>query len=123
MGTPGKLNLLFVVAIATSTIGGWAAMNQPMLESTWPETVSGFAFSPLRRGQAPSRGQYPLYEELDADLALVADRSGSVRTYSLDGTLTAIPDIAARHGLEVTVGIDVDEDPGETRVVSNNYAT
>ena len=111
MGTAGKINLIFVIAIAATTIGGWAATNQPRLEAPWPSHVSGFAFSPLRRGQEPSLGQYPAYDELDADLELIAQNSHSVRTYSLDGTLDAIPEIATRHGIDVTVGIDLDEDP------------
>jgi exo-beta-1,3-glucanase (GH17 family)/cellulose synthase/poly-beta-1,6-N-acetylglucosamine synthase-like glycosyltransferase len=106
----GKINLVLVIVIVFGTIGGWAAMNQPRFEPAWPASVSGFAFSPLRRGQVPSRGQYPTYDDLDADLELIASSARSVRTYSLDGTLSQIPNIAARHGLDVTAGIDLDED-------------
>ena len=77
MGTASKINFTFVIAIAISTIGGWAATNQPRLEAPWPASVSGFAFSPFRRGQTPSRGQYPLYDEIDADLELIAHNSSS----------------------------------------------
>jgi len=111
MGTAGKINFTFVIAIAISTIGGWAATNQPRLEASWPASVSGFAFSPFRRGQTPSRGQYPLYDEIDADLELIAHNGSAVRTYSLDGSLSEIPNIASRHGLDVTVGVELDDDP------------
>lgn len=111
MVTAGKINLIFVIAIAASTIGGWAATNQPRLEAPWPTGVSGYAFSPWRRGQTPSDAQYPSYDEMDADLALLAWNGGAVRTYSLDGTLSEIPNIAARHGLDVTVGVELDHDP------------
>ena len=104
--TAGKLNLAFIVAITVGTFGSWAATNQPRLEAPWPTVIDGYAFSPLRRGQEPARGQYPTPEEIDSDLRLLAWNGSAVRTYSLAGTLSEIPDIAARHGLDVTVGVE-----------------
>jgi exo-beta-1,3-glucanase (GH17 family)/cellulose synthase/poly-beta-1,6-N-acetylglucosamine synthase-like glycosyltransferase len=118
MKNPRSINFLLIVVIAASTIAGWTATNRARLEPRWPASVSGFAFSPLQRGQTPSRGEYPTAAQIDADLALIADSTQSIRTYSLDGIYSAIPTIAARHGLDVTLGVELDDNRrrNETRL-------
>jgi len=112
MKTAHRINIALVFAIAAATIAGWAATNQPHLEPQWPTSIDGFAFSPLRRGQDPVQGEFPSPADIDGDLALLARTTGAVRTYSLDGVYGAIPNMAARHGLDVTVGIELN---GEKR--------
>jgi exo-beta-1,3-glucanase (GH17 family)/cellulose synthase/poly-beta-1,6-N-acetylglucosamine synthase-like glycosyltransferase len=105
-----SINVAVVLAIAAATLVGWAAANQPRFEPQWPAAVHGFAYSPLQRGQVPSRGDQPSRAQIDADLALMAGTAGSIRTYSLDGIYSEIPGMAARHGLDVTLGVDLEGD-------------
>lgn len=111
MKSHATINVTLVLAIVATTIVGWAAANQPRFEPRWPAAVHGLAYSPLQRGQAPSRGDQPSPAQIDADLALMARTAGSIRTYSLDGIYSAIPSMAARHGLDVTVGVELDGNP------------
>jgi len=108
MKTARTINALLVLAIAAASIAGWATTNRPRFEPQWPSRIAGFAFTPLQHDQTPSRGDYPSAAQIDADLSLIARASDSIRTYSLDGIYSAIPAIAARYGLDVTVGVDLD---------------
>ncbi|HEX5418690.1 MAG TPA: glycosyltransferase family 2 protein [Gammaproteobacteria bacterium] len=105
-----KANLILSIAIAAVTLAAWAWLTQPIAAPAWPSRVEGFAFSPLRPGQDPAHAEYPTREQLDADLALVAAEAHSIRTYSLAGTLADIPELAARHGLGVTLGVWLGKD-------------
>ena len=49
--------------------------------------------------------------QIDADLALMAGTAGALRIYSLDGVQGSIPDMATRHGLDVTLGVELVGDP------------
>ena len=93
-----------------ATAAAWAALNRPVHEPAWPAYIDGFAFSPLTLGSDPTRDEYPSSEEIAADLRLIARSGGSVRTYSLDGSLKEIPAIAAGLGLDTTVGVWLDGD-------------
>lgn len=104
-------DLMFVIGIAAATLAAWAWLCRPVDAPAWPDTVRGYSFSPIRAGNDPARGEYPTLAELDADLALIAAAGAeSVRTYSLDATLAHVPEIAARHGLAVTLGVWLDAD-------------
>lgn len=113
--TSSTLNRLLLAAIGVGTFVTWAAVNQSRPAAAWPTLVDGYAFSPLRRGQDPSRGEYPSHAEIEADLRLLAGHSGAIRTYSLNGTLREIPRIAARLGFDVTVGVELNKDPRRNR--------
>jgi exo-beta-1,3-glucanase (GH17 family)/cellulose synthase/poly-beta-1,6-N-acetylglucosamine synthase-like glycosyltransferase len=109
-------NFTFVLAIVAATASVWAFLNRPLSEPPWPAMVSGFAYSPMRYGQDPDRAQYPGTAEIEADLALLSGFTRSIRTYSLAGTLQHVPDLAASHGLDVTVGAWLDDDPATNAV-------
>jgi exo-beta-1,3-glucanase (GH17 family)/cellulose synthase/poly-beta-1,6-N-acetylglucosamine synthase-like glycosyltransferase len=95
---------------AALTFGLWAYINQPIVEPQWPASgVQGMALSPFRAGQDPLNRTLPAEEQIDADLQLLADaRVRAVRTYSSLDTLGAIPDLAARHKMLVSVGAWLD---------------
>lgn len=105
-----KSNVLIVIGLLAAVLLIAAAMNRPAQEPSWPAKVAGFAFSPIRGGADPSRSEYPSIAQIKADLGLIAEHGRSVRTYALDGTLGAIPRIAARYGLDVTPGVWLDTD-------------
>jgi exo-beta-1,3-glucanase (GH17 family)/cellulose synthase/poly-beta-1,6-N-acetylglucosamine synthase-like glycosyltransferase len=103
--------LVWVVATVAASVGFWQAANRPLTDQPlWSGEIAGFAYSPMRPGQSPSRNEFPTREEMAADLALIAEHSHSIRTYSLDGPLAAIPALAGELGLDVTVGVWLDED-------------
>jgi hypothetical protein len=80
MNSHVSINVSLLLAIAAITVVVWAAANQPRFEPRWPAAVHGFAYSPLQRGQAPSRDDQPSPAQIDADLALMAGTASSIRT-------------------------------------------
>ncbi|MFZ5774979.1 MAG: glycosyltransferase family 2 protein [Thermodesulfobacteriota bacterium] len=100
-----RANLLIVIAIAVISSSLWAYLNQPEEEAPWPARIQGFSFSPMRAGQSASDHILPSEEEIDADLALLADKTHAIRFYTVEGTLASIPRLAAKYGINVTVGM------------------
>src|SRR6187551_1571094 len=106
----------FLVAslLAGATVAGWAWYNQPQTEAPWPPIIQGFAFSPYRADQDATKNEYPTVEQLDEDLALLAGKTHAIRTYQVRGTFGDIPALAAKHDLNVALGIWVDTDAERT---------
>jgi exo-beta-1,3-glucanase (GH17 family)/cellulose synthase/poly-beta-1,6-N-acetylglucosamine synthase-like glycosyltransferase len=110
--------LLIAALFATLTFAVWAFLNRPTLEPPWPARIQGFAFSPFRIGEDPTHKEMPTDAEIDQDLQLLEGRTLAVRTYSNYGTLAHVPQLAERHGINVTVGawIDNHRDTNETEL-------
>ncbi len=64
----------------------------------------GLSFNPMRRHHDPSKQLFPDSQEIDQDLALLKDKVHAVRTYSVNNGLEAIPELAAKYRLNVTIG-------------------
>ncbi len=111
-----KSSFLIAIAIATLTIMGWALFNRPNMEPAWPETIQGFAFSPYHSDQAPLWRKFPSVEQIDADLALLAGKTHSVRTYTVEDNLGEIPQLAKKHGLNVALGAWVGPNADKTKI-------
>jgi len=100
-----RANILIVIAIAVISSSLWAFFNKPEQEPPWPTRIQGFSFSPMRADQSAAEHILPSLEEIDADLALLSDKTHAIRTYTIEGTLGEIPRLARKHGLNVTLGI------------------
>jgi len=98
------INILVGTTFAVLTFTFWALTNQPSTEPPWPSSVAGMSFSPLRPGDDPAEGRYPSQEEIEQDIALLEGKVHSIRTYGVGGTLAAIPPLASKYGLTVTLG-------------------
>ncbi|MBV9345547.1 MAG: glycosyltransferase [Gammaproteobacteria bacterium] len=101
-------SLLIAAVFATLTFAVWAYLNRPEKEPPWPKVIWGFAFSPFRLNQDPSHQQLPTDAQIDSDLKLLEGKVRAVRTYSVQGTLADVPDLAERHDLNVALGIWLD---------------
>ena len=110
--------LLIAAVFATLTFAVWAFLNRPTLEPPWPPRIQGFAFSPFRIGEDPTHKEMPTDAEIDTDLKLLEGKTLAVRTYSTAGSLADVPQLAERHGINVTVGAWVDnhKDMDETEI-------
>jgi exo-beta-1,3-glucanase (GH17 family)/cellulose synthase/poly-beta-1,6-N-acetylglucosamine synthase-like glycosyltransferase len=101
-------SLLIAAIFATLTFSVWAYLNRPTREPPWPARIQGFAFSPFRANEDPTHLVMPTDAEIDSDLALLEGKVNAVRTYSVEGTLADVPDLADRHGLNVALGAWLD---------------
>jgi exo-beta-1,3-glucanase (GH17 family)/cellulose synthase/poly-beta-1,6-N-acetylglucosamine synthase-like glycosyltransferase len=105
-----RANFLIAIAITMVSILFWAISNRPEQAPPWPTTIQGFAFSPMRDHHNPIKNILPNAEEIAQDLALLANTTHAVRTYTLEGDLIQIPALAQKYGLNVTLGAWLDTD-------------
>ncbi len=103
-----------IVFAATLQFFIWSSAHQPVYPSSAPGLVGGLSFSPYDRWQGPDDFIEP--GALQDDLAHVATKSGAVRTYAVTGGLENVPEEAAGHGLNVTLGAWIDADEARTRL-------
>jgi exo-beta-1,3-glucanase (GH17 family)/cellulose synthase/poly-beta-1,6-N-acetylglucosamine synthase-like glycosyltransferase len=88
----------------------WAVVNQSDIEPPWPAVIQGFCFSPMRAAQEPVEGEFPSIEEIDQDLALLSGKAYAVRTYTVQSTMAAVPQLASAYGLNVVLGAWIGQD-------------
>jgi exo-beta-1,3-glucanase (GH17 family)/cellulose synthase/poly-beta-1,6-N-acetylglucosamine synthase-like glycosyltransferase len=100
--------LLIAFAFALVTIGTWAWLNRPEAEPEWPRKVWGFALSPYRADQDATNGDFPTREQIASDLDLLKGKTRAVRTYTVEGTIGLVPELAAERGLNVALGVWID---------------
>ena len=103
-----KSSFIIAIAITAMTIMAWALYNSPETEPAWPERIQGFAFSPFHAGQGPVRKVYPDISQIEADIALLQDRTHAIRTYTVEDSLGEIPRLAEKYGINVALGAWVD---------------
>jgi exo-beta-1,3-glucanase (GH17 family)/cellulose synthase/poly-beta-1,6-N-acetylglucosamine synthase-like glycosyltransferase len=102
-------SLLIAAVFALLTFALWAYLNRPAREPPWPSVIQGFAFSPFRMNEDPTHNILPTVEEIDADLALLQGKVRAVRSYSVQGTLAQIPELAERREMNVAIGAWLDD--------------
>jgi exo-beta-1,3-glucanase (GH17 family)/cellulose synthase/poly-beta-1,6-N-acetylglucosamine synthase-like glycosyltransferase len=109
-----KSSFIIAIAITALTIMAWALYNRPETEPAWPERIQGFAFAPFQAGQGPVWSKYPDVDQIEADIALLENRTHAIRTYTVERTLGEIPRLAAKHGINVALGAWVSDDHDKT---------
>ena len=100
--------LLALAVAAAGSLGLWNVTNQKQAVPDYIGEVSGLAFSPYQRGQTPEHNDYPSTEQVRADLALAAQVTSRIRTYTVAGPMADIPALAADYPLRVTLGAWLD---------------
>lgn len=118
-----KINLIVSMIVAALTILLWSVLNRPSTEPAWPAAVQGFSFSPFQKGQSPLTDEHPSQAQIDSDLALLQGTTHNIRTYSVQGTLGDVPELASARDLQVTLGAflngDTEHDAEElTKLIS-----
>jgi exo-beta-1,3-glucanase (GH17 family)/cellulose synthase/poly-beta-1,6-N-acetylglucosamine synthase-like glycosyltransferase len=113
-----KLSGILVAAVfAVMTYGLWGYLNRPETEPPWPAHIQGVAFSPYAADQNPFASKdIPPAEQIDSDLRLLENKTYSVRTYSVLGTLGRVPELAAKHHISVALGIQLTKDLDENEL-------
>jgi cellulose synthase/poly-beta-1,6-N-acetylglucosamine synthase-like glycosyltransferase/exo-beta-1,3-glucanase (GH17 family) len=101
-------NLVIFIALAllvALNLGIWSVINNPLQLKPWTSKTMGVTFDPTRKND-DSRDKFFTHKEsnIDADLALLENKFHAVRTYSVLKGLNKIPELAAKHNLNVTLG-------------------
>ncbi|HEX4376565.1 MAG TPA: glycosyltransferase [Steroidobacteraceae bacterium] len=104
--------IVVAMVFAALTFGVWAYMNRPESEPPWPARgIQGVSFSPFAADQNPFGSKdVPPLSQIDSDLKLLENKTFAVRTYSVLGSLGHIPELAAKHGISVALGIYLGDD-------------
>ena len=110
MFTIDRASWILLTLVGTLLLAMWALFNRPDHVPAWPETIQGVSFSPFRADQDPETTDYPSEREIERDLKLLSGRVRAVRTYSVEGTLAAVPRLARPLGLNVMVGVWISND-------------
>jgi exo-beta-1,3-glucanase (GH17 family)/cellulose synthase/poly-beta-1,6-N-acetylglucosamine synthase-like glycosyltransferase len=97
-------SVLAVLVCACTAFGFWAATDQPVRIAGYSGAVTGVAFSPFRRGQGAETDKFPSEAEIGDDLKRIADMTGHIRIYTVQGGFAAIPQLAADLKLQITLG-------------------
>lgn len=95
------------LSVALLNLALWAVLNRPVSPPDWSEPVHGFAFSAYQRDQSPLDQSFPSDAEIDSDLALLAQQTPRVRSYT-SSEKPALPALAEKHGLKLTAGAWLD---------------
>ncbi len=110
-----RAGVLLMLTVALVALLAWAIeRSRPVV---LPEVGSArlpcVSYAPFRRiGQSPSDPELKVAPaQIEADLRLLATRTGCVRIYGLDHGLDAVPGIARRIGLHVVLGAWIGRDP------------
>ncbi|MDE8344948.1 MAG: hypothetical protein POH28_02055, partial [Acidocella sp.] len=100
------------LGVGVVAFGVWAGANRPVTNiPAYHGEIGGYAFSPFHKGESPQTGVYPTTAQIRSDLALVAQHTHNIRTYTVEGDLGTIPALAEGMGLNVTLGAWLDRKP------------
>ena len=109
-GGAGKLRIaIALVMVVSASALFWTSRDYTVVAPEWDGLVRGIAYNPshiftMRQNKkiAPER--------IDADLAQLSKITGHIRTYTVDGGMDKVPQIARRYGMTVSLGIWISPD-------------
>ncbi len=106
------------LAAAVMVLGTQAFLNRPIEVPPGPPELHSLSFNPVGRWGNPEvlGGWANTQESIERDLRAISSMTRRVRLYTLSYDLDAVPGIAERLGMRVTLGVWVDpRDPERTR--------
>jgi exo-beta-1,3-glucanase (GH17 family) len=101
------IGLILALAALLSLVDLWAKSRTTLVVDALSDRLECVSYAPFRQdGQTPlDRTAVIAPDAIDQDMALLAKRFNCVRIYSVSQGLQAVPELAARHGLQVLLGI------------------
>ena len=93
----------------------WSYVNNPLQVQPWTKTTMGVTFDPMRKQDTQTSNTFPSETDIDHDLSLLANKVHAVRTYSVLKGLDKVPELAAKHNLNTTVGAWIDDNLEKNR--------
>ncbi len=99
------LILAAILVAGLANLAVWSLPNRPVpLDPPPGGKLRSVSFAPFRDGQSPLTQVFPTDAQIEEDLAALAPQVAGIRTYtSLEG-LQVVPEMARRHGIQVTMG-------------------
>src|SRR5579863_4089055 len=115
-----RLAAAFFVLSAAAIVAAWAWLGAPIKIPALPLGAQAkfdcISYAPFRGDQDPFGPDVPIDpRQIEEDLARLAPLTSCIRTYSIDHGLDQIPEIAARHGMKVMLGLWLSSLPDASR--------
>lgn len=113
-----KTKIVTVIALALLVVINfsiWSYVNNPLQLQPWTKTTMGVTFDPMRKQDTQTSNTFPSEADIDSDLGLLANKVHAVRTYSVLKGLDKVPELAAKHNLNTTVGAWIDDNLEKNR--------
>ena len=103
-----RIAIALVMVVGASALF-WTSRDYTVVAPEWDGQVRGIAYNPshifsLKQNKDISP------ERIDRDLAQISKLTGHIRTYTVDGGMDKVPEIARRYGMTVSMGIWISPD-------------
>src|SRR5262249_9142458 len=95
--------------VVTASALFWASRDYEVIAPDWDGQVRGVSYDPSHQFHERDH-KWTSPEQIDADMAQLAQVTGRVRTYTVANGLDRVPEIARRHGLTVSLGCWISND-------------
>lgn len=99
-----------MLAVTAGHASFWSWRNAPTSMDAQPGRIESVSYSPSGRDYDPNSQPHVPEKSIDKDMTAIAGFADGVRTYSSLGSQGEVPAIAAKHGLDVTLGIWLSRD-------------
>ncbi len=107
-GGTARIAIALVLVVAASALF-WTSRDYSVIAPEWDGQVRGITYFPSHVfHQREAMEITP--EQIDRDMAQLSRITGHIRTYTVDGGMDKVPEIAARYGLTVSLGIWIGPD-------------
>lgn len=108
-------SLIFILLMHTAI--AWLC-NQP--QDAGPDVPAGklrsLSFAPYHDGFSPIEQKFPLAEHVEQDMRAVADKTYSIRTYSVRGGMQPTPAFARQYGVDMMMGAWLGDGHAENKI-------
>jgi exo-beta-1,3-glucanase (GH17 family)/cellulose synthase/poly-beta-1,6-N-acetylglucosamine synthase-like glycosyltransferase len=106
----GKLRITIALAMVVGASAlFWTSRDYTVSAPEWDGQVRGIAYSASRLFNANDQ-KHVTPEHIDRDLAQLSHLTNRIRTYTVDGGMDKVPEIARRYGMTVSLGIWISPD-------------
>lgn len=99
-----------LLAVTAGHASFWSWRNAPTPVDAQPGRIESVSYSPSGRDYDPNHQPVVETSEIDKDMTAIAGFADGVRTYSTLGSQGQVPAIAAKHGLDVSLGVWLSDD-------------
>ncbi len=115
-----SFGVVFFALAAAAIVAAWgwlgAAVEMPASPLGPGEKIPCVSYAPFRGDQDPFGPDVPIDpRQIEEDLVRLKPLTDCIRTYSVDHGLDQIPEIAARHGMKVMLGLWLSSLPDASR--------
>ena len=106
----GRLRILIaLIMVVGASALFWTSRDYTVVAPDWDGQVRGIAYNPSHLFRTSDQ-LHVTTEQIDRDLSQLSHVTGHIRTYTVDGGMDKVPEIARRYGMIVSLGIWISPD-------------